>query len=78
MTWVVADMTDARGVYPEGGVFDTVVDKATFDALMCNDEASHLYCEVHRLLREGGVYVVVSFRPLALSEPRPSPPTPIP
>lgn len=42
MTWVAADMTNAKGVYPEGGIFEAVIDKATFDALMCTDEASHV------------------------------------
>jgi hypothetical protein len=42
LSWVVCDMTNAKGVYPADGVFDCIIDKATLDALMCTDEASHV------------------------------------
>ncbi len=42
MSWVVADLCDARGAFPIDGVFDVAVDKGTLDALLCTDQASQV------------------------------------
>ena len=44
------------------GRFDAVVDKGTLDAILCSsvEEARDMVSEMHRVLREGGVYVQVT------------------
>lgn len=44
------------------GRFDAVVDKGTLDALLCGsaEDALEMVSEVHRVLRNGGVYVQIS------------------
>lgn len=44
----------------ESDRFDLVVDKATLDCILCHDAVDYL-CQVHDVLRVGGIYVVVSF-----------------
>jgi len=56
-------MTDASGVFPDGGLFDVAIDKGTLDALLCTDQGSELVCEMFRLLSPGGTYLIISFRP---------------
>lgn len=64
LTWEVMDAT--RLTFPAGR-FGGVVDKGTLDAILCGDESTanaRRLCEhVARVLRPGGVYVVVSYGP---------------
>ena len=63
LKWIVADMTCCSKELPKSECFELIFDKGTLDALLCTDEASHMTCEVIRLLAPGGVYAVISFRP---------------
>ena len=40
MSWIVADLCDARLALPNDGSFDVAIDKGTLDALLCTDQAS--------------------------------------
>jgi hypothetical protein len=40
MSWLVADLCDARSALPTDGAFDVAIDKGTLDALLCTDQAS--------------------------------------
>ncbi len=50
--------------YPDGS-FDAVVDKGTLDSLLCGDNSTtnaSRYCsEAARVLKPGGVFLVVSY-----------------
>ena len=61
----------------DGGYFDLVLDKSTFDCLLCaeSEAVAGLLCEVYRALRVptgvhsneidwGGIYVLITFHPL--------------
>ena len=56
---------DVRKLGYESAVFDAVIDKATLDSLLCGENStanSGLYVkEVARVLKPGGVFIVVSF-----------------
>ena len=44
--------------------FDLIIDKALMDSLLCSEESSRdvtrMVSEMHRVLKDGGTYVVVS------------------
>jgi SAM-dependent methyltransferase len=40
MSWIVADLCDARSALPADGSFDVAIDKGTLDALLCTDQAA--------------------------------------
>jgi hypothetical protein len=77
LTFSVADMTalahSSLASSPHFGGFDVVLDKGALDALVSAEgddwdpspdklEVSHLVCSgVHKALREGGVFIMVSF-----------------
>jgi ubiquinone/menaquinone biosynthesis C-methylase UbiE len=63
MRFMVGDVTDLSPEFPCDGEFDLVVDKTTMDALLCDcneQAAAMMICEASRLLRPGGVMVVIS------------------
>ncbi|GAQ78792.1 S-adenosyl-L-methionine dependent methyltransferases [Klebsormidium nitens] len=63
LKWVCADARSMT-IFKSGSL-DAVIDKGTLDALMCGDEATEnvnsMVSEVFRLLRPGGVYLMVSY-----------------
>ena len=67
MTWIQADITQP---FAPKGSFDLCVDKGTLDAVLCAKEAAtDLICQVHRVLAERGVYVIVSLHPETFLKP---------
>jgi len=60
LSWAVMDCTSLP---LEAGAVSMVLDKAVVDALICAEtlsQAVHTLCEAHRVLRQGGVFLVVS------------------
>ena len=47
------------------GSFDTVIDKATLDAIICGDEAvcnpDKVISEIYRVLKNNGVYICITY-----------------
>ncbi|RLN96802.1 hypothetical protein BBJ28_00021715 [Nothophytophthora sp. Chile5] len=72
MTWLEADMTKLREVFPSGG-FDVVIDKAAMDALMCDEgdvwspsdavieQAAAMCNGIASVLQSGGAFLQISF-----------------
>ena len=62
MQYEVMDVTEMQ--YPNE-YFDMVLDKSTLDALSCSDEpylnVAKMLWHIHRVLKKGGVYVVISY-----------------
>ena len=62
MIWETMDARDLA--YPDG-MFDLVIDKGTVDAMMCSDFAEINVAvtlkECQRVLKDGGIYLVVSY-----------------
>ena len=56
---------DARSLQSQDGVFDVVIDKACFDAILCGDNSKPnseaMLNEVHRVLSPNGVYICVTY-----------------
>ena len=56
---------DVRSLGYEDGTFDAVIDKGTFDSILCGDgsgpNADQMLGEVHRVLSPNGVYICVSY-----------------
>ena len=56
---------DVRSLSYEDGTFDAVIDKGTFDSILCGDgsgpNADQMLSEVHRVLSPNGVYICVSY-----------------
>lgn len=55
---------DVRQLQYENGVFDCVIDKATFDSILCGEladtNAHQMLTEIHRVLKPNGVFICVS------------------
>ena len=49
----------------ETGSFDVAIDKGTLDAMLCGEgstaNANKMITEVHRILKQIGVYIIVSY-----------------
>ena len=47
------------------GAFDAVIDKGTFDSILCGDgsgpNAAQMLSEIHRVLAPNGVYICISY-----------------
>lgn len=47
------------------GIFDAVIDKGTFDSILCGDgsgpNAEQMLKEIHRVLAPNGVYICISY-----------------
>jgi EEF1A lysine methyltransferase 4 len=69
MDFSVLDAADMPRGDPPDECFDLVLDKALLDAVLCGDDAfrraSSLVRGVHRILKPGGCYAVVSYGPPA-------------
>ena len=56
---------DCRSMNYDDGAFDAVVDKGTFDSILCGDgsgpNADQMLNEIHRVLSPNGVYICVSY-----------------
>ena len=56
---------DARSLQYEDGTFDAVVDKGTFDSILCGDgsgpNAEQMLNEIYRVLSPNGVYICISY-----------------
>jgi SAM-dependent methyltransferase len=63
MQFLVADFTEVDALSKlEIGCFDMVVDKSTLDCMLCTGTgAAGLLVEAYRLLKHGGVYLVITF-----------------
>ena len=64
MTWLEMDALDMS--FPDE-VFDMVIDKSTLDAILCGDnyyyKSAKMLMEVQRVLKTGGIYIVLSYNP---------------
>ncbi|CAE8630836.1 unnamed protein product [Polarella glacialis] len=63
MVWCAADALDLGAAGFESGSFDMLLDKGTTDAMACSRSAvvvARLLGEVSRVLRVGGIYLMVS------------------
>ena len=56
---------DVRQMSFEDGMFDAVIDKGTFDSILCGDgsgpNAEQMLNEIHRVLSPNGVYICISY-----------------
>jgi len=56
---------DVRSLQFEDGIFDAVIDKGTFDSILCGDgsgpNAEQMLNEIHRVLSPNGVYICISY-----------------
>ena len=56
---------DVRDIKYPDNYFDLEIDKSTINALLCGEEASinvaKMTKEIYRTLKEGGVYMVISY-----------------
>ena len=61
LAWSCEDLCDMKSI--DGGKFGAVVDKATFDCIFCDKDRTKvqkMLAEVHRVLQDGGVFILVS------------------
>ena len=62
MTWQVMDVMNMA---LDSNAYDLAIDKSTIDALLCGDNAYYSVAkmtkEVQRVLKEGGVYMAISY-----------------
>jgi ubiquinone/menaquinone biosynthesis C-methylase UbiE len=56
---------DVRSLQYEDGTFDAVIDKGTFDSILCGDgsgpNADQMLSEIYRTLSPTGVYICISY-----------------
>ena len=56
---------DVRSLSYDDATFDAVIDKGTFDSILCGDgsgpNADQMLGEVHRVLSPNGVYICISY-----------------
>jgi ubiquinone/menaquinone biosynthesis C-methylase UbiE len=56
---------DCKSLQFEDGSFDAVIDKGTFDSVLCGDgsgpNAELMLNEVHRVLSPSGVYICITY-----------------
>jgi len=62
---LVYKQMDCRQLQYQDGSFDAVIDKGTFDSILCGDgsgpNAAQMLAEIHRVLAPNGVYICVSY-----------------
>ena len=77
LRWAVANMLgilhfiqylilqDMKQLFADDGVFDFVVDKAAIDCVFCGQNSTAnvrtAVAEIHRILKPGGKYIIVSW-----------------
>jgi ubiquinone/menaquinone biosynthesis C-methylase UbiE len=63
MKWMVADALNMPEFKDES--YDVIIEKSTLDAILCGDKsflnAAKMLKEVQRVLKTGGLYVVISY-----------------
>ena len=56
---------DVKALQYENEIFDAVIDKGTFDSVLCGDgsgpNAEQMLSEIHRVLAPNGVYICISY-----------------
>ena len=56
---------DCKSLQFEDGSFDAVIDKGTFDSVLCGDgsgpNADLMLNEIHRVLSPSGVYICITY-----------------
>ena len=56
---------DVRSLQYEEGTFDAVIDKGTFDSILCGDgsgpNADQMLQEIYKVLSPTGVYIAISY-----------------
>ena len=62
---LVYKQMDVRQLQYQDATFDAVIDKGTFDSILCGDgsgpNAAQMLAEIHRVLSPNGVYICVSY-----------------
>ena len=71
LEWETIDFTDIKQMDKliNEKRFDLIIDKATFDAILCEEKSGHYINTVFRYLRCGGVYILVSLHEPDLLRP---------
>ena len=75
MKWITHDMIECFRVpissdpYLQSHMYDIVIDKCSMDAMLVEGSVAEYFCEVHRLLKVGGVFVLCSLHPPNLIYP---------
>jgi len=62
---LVYKQMDVRQLQYQDGIFDAVIDKGTFDSILCGDgsgpNSAQMLAEIHRVLAPNGVYICISY-----------------
>jgi len=74
LTWMVYDMIECpevpdKSTHLDAQSFDIIVDKGSLDAMLVEGCIAPMLCEVYRLLKPNGVYVLCSLHPPQLLQP---------